>query len=284
VDFMPWPAGNLATLRDFVAGCDVVTPGPGDPPLAELTAVASEGAVVLPSPPTLRLLGESAAVRSRLAELSIPFEPADPGDTRLVVVVARSPFGQVAVYPLAEAVWREGGLRAVVTPVRHLTDERVAATQRQMIELVTHLDLVGTFTITLRQPDPTETRATSGFVVTELAVGPRPAGNWTLDGALTSQYEQWLRALLDYPLGDTSLAAPWVVTVTVPGVRRGDMALDERLHHCFASDPGAKIHLYGVRPDQDRAIGHVTVLGADLTEVRARAARALRWLREGKDD
>lgn len=279
----PW-AGDLAPLREFVAGCDVVTCGDGELPLDELTRMASEGALVLPDPAALRLLGDRKALRSRLAELSISFEPADPADPQLIVVVARSPFGQVAVYPVAEAVWRAGALREVVAPARHLSDEWAVAVQRRVIELVTRLDLAGTFTVTLRRPYPAEPLAAGGLVVTDLAVGPRPGGNWTADGAVTSQYEQWLRSLLDYPLGDTSLTAPWAVTATVPGVRPGDMVLDERLHHCFASDPGARIHLYGVRPCQDRAIGHVTVLGAELAEVRARAARAVRWLREGHDD
>ena len=62
------------------------------------------------------------------------------------------------------------------------------------------------------------------------------------------------------------------------------MGIDERLHHLFAADPGARVHLYGKQVRPGRKIGHVTVLGEDLSLVRARAARAARWLREGVDD
>ena len=56
------------------------------------------------------------------------------------------------------------------------------------------------------------------------------------------------------------------------------MSIDERLHHLFAAEPGAKVHLYGKQIRPGRKIGHVTVLGDDLPEVRARAARAAGWL------
>ena len=59
------------------------------------------------------------------------------------------------------------------------------------------------------------------------------------------------------------------------------IAIDERLHHLFAADPGARVHLYGKQVRPGRKIGHVTVLGDDMTSVRARALRAAKWLQEG---
>jgi 5-(carboxyamino)imidazole ribonucleotide synthase len=89
--------------------------------------------------------------------------------------------------------------------------------------------------------------------------------------------------VLDYPMGETSLTAPAVVMANVLGGEPGGMALDERLHHLFADDPGVRVHLYGKQVSPGRKIGHVTVLGDDMTTVRARAVRAARRLQEGKE-
>ena len=121
----------------------------------------------------------------------------------------------------------------------------------------------------------------TGVVVNELAMRPHNSGHWTIEGARTSQFEQHLRAVLDYPMGSTELAAPCVVMANVLGGPRGGRSLDERLHHLFADDPGARVHLYGKQVRPGRKIGHVTVLGDDPVSVRARAARAARWLQEG---
>jgi 5-(carboxyamino)imidazole ribonucleotide synthase len=67
----------------------------------------------------------------------------------------------------------------------------------------------------------------------------------------------------------------------VLGGQPGGMSTDERLHHLFAEDPGARVHLYGKQSRPGRKLGHVTVLGDDLASLRARAARAAWWLREG---
>lgn len=84
-------------------------------------------------------------------------------------------------------------------------------------------------------------------------------------------------------MGDTALTAPVVVMANVLGGEPGGMSIDERLHHLFAAEPGAKVHLYGKQVRPGRKIGHVTLLGDDLDEVRTRAARAARWLREGRE-
>jgi 5-(carboxyamino)imidazole ribonucleotide synthase len=110
---------------------------------------------------------------------------------------------------------------------------------------------------------------------------PHNSGHWTIEGARTSQFEQHLRAVLDYPLGETALTAPAVAMVNVLGGPATGMGIDERLHHLFAEDPGARVHLYGKQVRPGRKIGHVTVLGNELDEVRARARRAATWLREG---
>ena len=192
----------------------------------------------------------------------------------LAVQVARSPFGQVAAYPVVETVQRDGICVEVLAPAPDLPEELAVAAQQLAIDLATALGVVGLLAVELFETP-------AGLVVNELAMRPHNSGHWTIEGARTSQFEQHLRAVLDYPMGDTSLTAPVVVMANVLGGEPGGMSIDERLHHLFAAEPGAKVHLYGKQVRPGRKIGHVTVLGDDLDDVRARAARAARWLREG---
>ncbi|NYF56999.1 5-(carboxyamino)imidazole ribonucleotide synthase [Micromonospora purpureochromogenes] len=195
----------------------------------------------------------------------------------LAVQVARSPFGQVAAYPVVETVQRDGICVEVLAPAPDLSEELALAAQQLAIDLATALGVVGLLAVELFQTD-------AGLVVNELAMRPHNSGHWTIEGARTSQFEQHLRAVLDYPMGDTSLTAPVVVMANVLGGEPGGISIDERLHHLFAAEPGAKVHLYGKQVRPGRKIGHVTVLGNDLDDVRARAARAARWLREGHSE
>ncbi|GGN27797.1 N5-carboxyaminoimidazole ribonucleotide synthase [Actinoplanes campanulatus] len=192
----------------------------------------------------------------------------------LAALVARSPFGQVAAYPVVETVQRDGICVEVIAPAPGLSDERALEAQQLAIDLANALGVVGLLAVELFETD-------AGIVVNELAMRPHNSGHWTIEGARTSQFEQHLRAVLDYPMGSTALAAPVVVMANVLGGEPGGISIDERLHHLFATDPGARVHLYGKQVRPGRKIGHVTVLGDDLTEVRARAARAAKWLQEG---
>jgi 5-(carboxyamino)imidazole ribonucleotide synthase len=192
----------------------------------------------------------------------------------LAALVARSPFGQVAAYPVVETVQHDGICVEVLAPAPGLAEPDAVAAQRLAIRLATELGVVGLLAVELFE-------TANGVVVNELAMRPHNSGHWTIEGARTSQFEQHLRAVLDYPMGDTAPTAPAVAMANVLGGPPGGISVDERLHHLFATDPGVKVHLYGKQIRPARKIGHVTALGDDMTEVRARAARAARWLREG---
>src|SRR5919107_3850565 len=104
---------------------------------------------------------------------------------------------------------------------------------------------------------------------------PHNSGHWTIEGSRTSQFEQHLRAVLDYPLGVTTNTAPVVVMANLLGGPDDVMPpIDERVHHCMARWPDVKIHLYGKGFRPGRKFGHVTALGSDLDTVRARARAA----------
>ena len=119
-------------------------------------------------------------------------------------------------------------------------------------------------------------------MVNELAMRPHNSGHWTIEGARTSQFEQHLRAVLDYPLGATEPTAPVVAMANVLGAAAPvAMSLDERVHHLFARFPDVKVHLYGKAERPARKVGHVTALGDRLDEVRARAVLAAAVARDG---
>jgi 5-(carboxyamino)imidazole ribonucleotide synthase len=121
------------------------------------------------------------------------------------------------------------------------------------------------------------------LLVNELAMRPHNSGHWTIEGSRTSQFEQHLRAVLDYPLGVTAQTAPVVVMANVlGGPDDTEPGLDERVHHLMARWPDVKIHLYGKGFRPGRKVGHVTALGKDLEQVRGRARAAADYLSLGR--
>jgi 5-(carboxyamino)imidazole ribonucleotide synthase len=193
--------------------------------------------------------------------------------------VARSPFGQVAVWPVVETVQRNGVCAEVLAPAPDLPDDLATAAQELAVRIADRLGVVGMLAVELFQ-------TADGVLVNELAMRPHNSGHWTIEGARTSQFEQHLRAVLDYPLGSTAMTAPVVVMANVLGgaAASGDWtgpALDERVHHFMAHWPDVKLHWYGKGQRPGRKLGHVTALGDDLAEVRARASAAARYLADG---
>jgi 5-(carboxyamino)imidazole ribonucleotide synthase len=196
--------------------------------------------------------------------------------------VARSPFGQVAVWPVVETVQRDGVCAEVLAPAPGLREELAMAAQELAVRIADRLGVVGMLAVELFE-------TADGVLVNELAMRPHNSGHWTIEGARTSQFEQHLRAVLDYPLGDTAMTAPVVVMANVLGgaAAADDWAgppLDERIHHFMAHWPDVKLHWYGKGQRRGRKLGHVTALGTDLAEVRARAGAAARYLADGVVD
>ena len=196
----------------------------------------------------------------------------------LAAMVARSPWGQIATYPVVQTVQRDGICVEVLAPAPDLDEALSLQAQELAIRIAVELEVVGILAVELFES------VDGHLLVNELAMRPHNSGHWTIEGARTSQFEQHLRAVLDYPMGDTSLTAPAVVMANVLGGQTSGMGIDERVHHLFAADPAARVHLYGKQVRPGRKIGHVTVLGEDMAELRVRAAKAARWLAEGEGD
>ncbi|WP_082953216.1 5-(carboxyamino)imidazole ribonucleotide synthase [Mycobacterium sp. E3251] len=198
----------------------------------------------------------------------------------LSALVARSPFGQGAAWPVVETVQRDGICVQVIAPAPGLAAESAAAAQRLALRLAAELGVVGVLAVELFETTGGE------LLVNELAMRPHNSGHWTMDGARTSQFEQHLRAVLDYPLGDTDAIAPVTLMANVLGAaERPAMTIDERLHHLFARMPDARVHLYGKEERPGRKVGHINFLGSDMAEVaalRTRAELAAHWLSHGQ--
>nr|WP_277425614.1 5-(carboxyamino)imidazole ribonucleotide synthase [Mycolicibacterium nivoides] len=195
----------------------------------------------------------------------------------LAALVARSPFGQGAAWPVVETVQRDGICVEVYAPAPGLSDELGSAAQELGLRVANELGVVGVLAVELFET------ADGKLLVNELAMRPHNSGHWTMDGAVTSQFEQHLRAVLDYPLGDTSAIAPAAVMANVLGApQTPTMSMDERMHHLFARIPDAKVHLYGKGERAGRKLGHVNIIGTDMDELRERAVRAAHWLSHGE--
>ncbi|MEJ3656033.1 5-(carboxyamino)imidazole ribonucleotide synthase [Actinomycetes bacterium KLBMP 9759] len=191
----------------------------------------------------------------------------------LAALVARSPFGQAAAWPVVETVQEDGQCVQVLAPAPGLDAEAAAGAQRLALRVAAELGVTGLLAVELFE------LRSGRLVVNELAMRPHNSGHWTIEGSRTSQFEQHLRAVLDYPLGATTPTAPAVVMANVLGAAEPvAMSVDERLHHLFARFPDVKVHLYGKDERPARKVGHVTALGADMGAVRERAALAAEWM------
>ena len=188
----------------------------------------------------------------------------------LSALVVRSPSGQAAAYPISESVQRNGICVETITPAPKLDDDHAIAAQQLALEIAHELDVVGVLAVELMQ------RVDGSVVVNELAMRPHNTGHWTIDGAVTSQFENHLRAVLDLPLGDPSSTQAWTVMANVFGGKVDD--LPSALLHCFARDPRLRVQLYGKQVRPGRKVGHVTTLGDDLVQTRDRARHAAAYL------
>jgi 5-(carboxyamino)imidazole ribonucleotide synthase len=193
----------------------------------------------------------------------------------LVVLVARSPSGQGSAWQVVETVRCDGICTQVLAPAPDLDPGLAAAATQAGLRIAGELDVTGVMAVEMfevRDPRTGE----PACLVNKLAMRPHDSGRWSTDGAVTSQFEQHLRAVLDLPLGDTGPRAPWTVMGNVVG--GGYSELYPAYRHLLARDPGLKIHLYGKEVRPGRTIGHVNVSGADLDVLRARANHASGYL------
>jgi 5-(carboxyamino)imidazole ribonucleotide synthase len=209
-----------------------------------------------------------------MAEEFVPFR------RELAALVARSPSGQGAAYPIVQTVQVDGICREVIAPAPGLLPDVAVEAEAMALKIAAELGVTGLLAVELFETDR------GGLLVNELAMRPHNSGHWTIEGARTSQFEQHLRAVLDLPLGS---CAPPEGTFTVMANLLGgtDPDVFDRYLHVMAADPAVKVHFYGKEVRPGRKIGHVTIVGGpddDVADVRDRARRAASYLRWGTED
>ncbi|WP_067886003.1 5-(carboxyamino)imidazole ribonucleotide synthase [Nocardia vaccinii] len=218
---------------------------------------------------------QAAAVAGEQLDQGVPLLAEQKVTLRreLSAMVARSPFGQAAVWPVVETVQRDGQCAVVIAPAQELSEGSASQAQSLALRLATELGVTGVMAVELFETQD------GALLVNELAMRPHNSGHWGMDGAVTGQFEQHLRAVLDYPLGDTTPLAPVTVMANILGAPQApEMSMDERLHHLFARLPEARVHLYGKGERPKRKIGHINILGDDVAVVREKAERAAHWM------
>lgn len=256
-----------ADVGDFAASVD------GFPVVLKTTrgGYDGKGVWVAHSEPACVAAFEAAAAAGVgiLAEERVDFR------RELAALVARSPSGQVAAYPVVESVQVDGICSEVTAPAPDLDPSLAVAAQRIAMQVAAALEVTGILAVELF-----ETRD-GRVLVNELAMRPHNTGHWSMDGAVTSQFENHLRAVLDLPLGAPDPRARWTVMVNILGGDHGELSQDlyAGYPHVFARDPRLKVHLYGKSVVPGRKVGHVTAYGEDLADVRARARHAAGWFR-----
>jgi 5-(carboxyamino)imidazole ribonucleotide synthase len=213
--------------------------------------------------------GGGPLVDGLLAEQKVDFV------RELALLVVRSPSGQAGAWPVVETVQASGICTQVLAPAPRLDPQLAAVATAAGLRIAGELGVTGVMAVEMFEVRDPQT-GDPAYLVNQLAMRPHNSGHWSIDGAVTSQFEQHLRAVLDLPLGDTSPRAPWTVMGNVLG---GDYPqLYPTYRHLLARDPGLKIHLYGKNVRPGRKIGHVNVSGTDLDELRARAGHASDFL------
>ncbi|MFJ2393028.1 MULTISPECIES: 5-(carboxyamino)imidazole ribonucleotide synthase [unclassified Streptomyces] len=193
----------------------------------------------------------------------------------LAANVVRSPHGQAVAYPVVESQQVGGVCDTVIAPAPGISDELALRAEELALRIAKELGVVGHLAVELfeiREPD-----GTPGILVNELAMRPHNSGHWSQDGAITSQFANHVRAVLDLPLGDPRPRARWTVMVNVLGGDYPDMY--SAYLHCMARDPQLKIHMYGKDVKPGRKVGHVNTYGDDLDDVLDRARHAAGYLR-----
>ncbi|EMA50886.1 MULTISPECIES: 5-(carboxyamino)imidazole ribonucleotide synthase [Halococcus] len=194
-----------------------------------------------------------------------------PFDRELSVIGVRGADDRRAFTP-GENVHEEEILRETIVPARVSDDvrERAKAIARDVLDL---MDGRGVFGIELFESN-------GEISVNEIAPRPHNSGHWTIEGALTSQFEQHVRAVLGWPLGATDRRGRTVMTNLLGDVEEPEPAELVGIDDVLA-EPGANLHWYGKHEARPlRKLGHVTLSGGEETDTNDLLARA-RELRDG---
>ena len=191
----------------------------------------------------------------------------------LSALVVRSPSGQAAAYPVVASTQQDGICLEVIAPAPDLAPALAGEAQQIALTIAGELDVTGVLAVELFETND------GRVLVNELAMRPHNTGHWSQDGAVTSQFENHLRAVMDLPLGSPAPRARWTVMVNILGGDSEAGRLYDGYPHALARDPFLRVHLYGKELKPGRKVGHVNAYGDDLEDCLERARHAAAWFR-----
>lgn len=309
---------DLETVRKFAASCDVVTFEHELIPISIVRTLESEGVKFFPNSNSFQYSQDKALMRAKLSHLPNPkwqvvteapdwnypaiaksisggydgrgvwkiyskaeltellkevpkllLEDLIEFDYEIAVMVARSPHGQAATWAPTQTVQRDGICIETLTPVPEFSATQSEAAQNLALQIAEEIKLVGVMAVEIFVKG-------DELLINELALRPHNSGHWTIEGSVTSQFEQHLRAILDLPLGETSMVAKWAVMGNILGASKRDMY--RPYLHLMARTPALKFHHYRKEVRPGRKIGHVTMTGDNLVELRSEIDHALAYM------
>ncbi len=330
---------DLATLRRFAVGVDVLTFDHEHVPNEHLQTLINEGVNVQPRPEALIHAQDKLVMRAAIERLGLPnpawasvasvdelvafgdstgwpvvlktprggydgkgvrmlddadaaracsdwFSAGGPllaeekvGFSReLSALVARTPSGQARGWPVVHTIQVDGVCDEVIAPAADLDPTVAQAAGDAALRIAEQFGVTGVMAAELFE---TPGRG-PGFVINELAMRPHNTGHWTMNGAVTSQFEQHLRAVLDLPLGETAPLGGTTVMKNFLGGANAD--LFAAFPSALAAQPRAKVHAYGKSVRPGRKIGHVNVVGVPgepVEGLRRAATEAASIIRDG---
>ena len=192
-------------------------------------------------------------------------------EKEISVIVARGPDGKTALFPVCENIHRHHILDLTLAPAR--VSDRVAGVACELArEVAESLDLVGLLAVEMFLQRDGE------LIINELAPRPHNSGHWTIEGCVTSQFEQQVRAVCGLPLGGTDSLRPAAMVNLL-----GDIwSQGEPDWAAALAEPNVHLHLYGKHePRPGRKMGHLTALAETVEAAAANAQRARERLQSG---
>jgi 5-(carboxyamino)imidazole ribonucleotide synthase len=192
-----------------------------------------------------------------------------PFDYEISVMVARSPHNQAASWPATLTVQTDGICTMTVTPTPDISPDLEASVQSAALKIAAGINLVGVMAVEIFVVG-------NKFYINELALRPHNSGHWTIEGSKTSQFEQHLRAVLDLPLGSTALTNKYAVMGNILGGEKEDMY--RPYLHLMARTPELHFHQYRKEVRPGRKIGHVTLCGENLLELKNEVQHAIDYM------
>jgi len=210
---------------------------------------------------------ELAAVLKEVGKVLI--EELIDFDYEIAVMIARSPHGQATTWAPTQTIQRDGICVMTITPAPQLSNDLSEKAQKLALDVANEIGVIGVMAVEIFVKG-------QELFINELAMRPHNSGHWTIEGSLTSQFEQHLRAVLDLPLGNPQMTAPIAVMGNILGGDKEDMY--RPYLHLMARTPELKFHHYKKEVRTGRKIGHVNLLGDNLLELTQEVQHALDYL------